>query len=68
MIAVDIIKEHPRRQLAFIVSEVFTLSSMAFPALGLSAARLFRFFPSGHPEGEIGHDEGKLTRASKSAW
>jgi hypothetical protein len=39
MMAVDIIKQRPRRQLTFIVSEIFILSSMAVLALGLPAVR-----------------------------
>jgi hypothetical protein len=50
--------------LTFIVSEIFTLSSMAVLAFGLSAVRPFRFSLSGHPKWEIGHDEGKLTDAA----
>ena len=63
MIAVDIIKERPRRQLTFIVSEIFALSSLAVIAFGLPAVRLFRCFLSGHPQGEMGHNEEKLTTA-----
>ena len=61
MIAVDIIKERSRRPSPFIMSEIFALSSMAGLAFGLPAVRLFRLCLSGHPQGEIGHDEGKLT-------
>jgi hypothetical protein len=62
MTAVDIIKESPRCQLTFIVSEIFTLAMRGVLAfLASPAAHLFRVFLSGHPQGEIGHDEGKLT-------
>jgi len=61
MIAVDIIKERPCRQLTFLLSEIFTLSSLAVIAFGLRAVRLLRCYLSGHPQGEIGHNEEKLT-------
>lgn len=51
MIAVDIVKERPRRQLTLIVSEIFTLPSMAVLTFGLRAVRPFGSSPSGHPKG-----------------
>src|SRR6202000_737197 len=62
MMALHIARKRPGGQLTLIVSEIFTLSSMAALTFGLSAVWPFKFSLLGHPKGGIGHDEGKFTR------